>query len=188
MLAGDSQLRFIKKRGLGAGRCRRRCLTRAQAGEVEGVRKDHLYSGRPIRAIEANPRKTAVELPVGVGAAAPREQAGLEVNPREVGPRQDVFLCPGDVDRRLVDLRERMRHRAGGARIGRWETVQQRRRVHCDGAGGDAQHARECNLRQHHGLLRLNQARLGRRALGVHARRLSSRPKLVVDERVHGAG
>ena len=45
------------ERRLGAGRCRRRGLARAEAREIEHVGKHHLHAGRPVGAVETEPAR-----------------------------------------------------------------------------------------------------------------------------------
>src|SRR5262245_19974212 len=124
-----------------------------EAGKVKGIREHHLNAGRPIRPIKSETRRTAVELTVAVGAAAPGENAGLEKDAREVCSRQHLLLSSRDVDRRLVEPGERMRGLRSGDRRLRRKYVQEGRRVDHDGALCHTQHTRQGYPAERRGLL-----------------------------------
>src|SRR5215813_5080597 len=113
-----------------------------EAGKVEGIREHHLNAGRPIRPIKSETRRTAVELTVAVGAAAPREKAGLEKDAREIRSCQHLLLRTRDVDRRLVQPREWMHRRRSPRRRLRRKRTQKSRGIDRDEAARNTQHTR----------------------------------------------
>ena len=76
--------------------------------------------------------------------------------------------------------------RGSGGRVGR-KAIDERRRINGDTASRHTQHARQRNLRQCDGLLRLYQACLSGGALGVAPRCFGPRPQLIVHEGVDRA-
>src|SRR2546426_1105575 len=77
-----------------------------QAGKIEDIREHDLKPRRPVGAFEAETVRSSVQCPVGIGAAAAREHARLQVQARTIGPPQNLLLRFGDIDGRLPDLYE----------------------------------------------------------------------------------
>ena len=125
LLARDGQKRFVVEGGFHAFGRRGRRLACAQAGEVEHVRKHHLDAGRPIGAIEAEAVGAAVELGIRIRPAPTAEHARLYVDARKIRAREHVLLRADKVDRRLVDVRQRMPVRRGRRHISGGQLLEQ---------------------------------------------------------------
>jgi hypothetical protein len=76
-------------------------------------------------------------------------------------------LCAREVDGRLANLREGMRRRGGGGRIGR-NSIDQCRRVDRDRTSRHSQYTRQGDLRECQGLLGLNESCLSGGALRIN--------------------
>src|SRR4029453_12639367 len=97
------------------------------------VGKHHLHASRPVGAVKAEARETAVKLAIRIGPAAACKYTRLKVHTRQIRPRQDVLLCASSVDGGLARLREGMRGRWGAGRVRR-KQIDERRRIDRDGA------------------------------------------------------
>ena len=182
--------RFVVARALGARRVRAAAaLARAQAGEVEQVREHHLHAGRPVGAVEAQAVGAAVEAAVRVRAAAPREDARLEIQPRSIGLRQHISPGAREVDRRLFGLRERMLVAPAAAEASAGATLSSSL------AAFDRSPAPSVTPSTRASVVCASvtacrawiSARLRGGAFGVGARRFGARPQLIVHQRVRRA-